>query len=184
MYLISIYFDEKTNRKIQQYIDKVAEKTGNRYMEAASVPPHMTITAFETLDEDAAVEALQRAAEQIGRGEILWASVGQFFPYVLFLTPVLNRYLHNMSGVLYEEFSKIEGLRFSPHYLPFQWQPHTTIGKKLSKDEMKIAFEVMQSCFAVLEGEAVRIGLAKPNPHRDIVSFSFGDTPSLKKGHH
>lgn len=173
MYLVSIYFDEKTNRKIQQYIDKVAEQTGNRYMKEACVPPHMTINAFEALDEDVAVEALQRAAERIGRGKILWASVGQFFPYVLFLTPVLNCYLHSMSEVLYEELSKIDGLRFSPHYLPFQWQPHTTIGKKLSKEEMKIAFEVLQSGFAVMEGEAVRIGLAKPNPHRDIVNFEL-----------
>lgn len=173
MYLVSIYFDEKANKKIQQYIDAVAERTGNRFMVDGNVPPHITVSAFETLDEGVAVEALQRVTERIGRGKILWASVGQFFPYVLFLTPVLNCYLHNMSDILYEEFSEVDGLQFSPYYLPFQWQPHTTIGKKLSKEEMKVAFDILQDSFGVFEGEVVRIGLAKPNPHRDIVSFEL-----------
>ena len=169
MYLVSVYFDEKTNRKIQQYIEKVAEKTGNTYMKDMEVPPHMTITAFEALDEEAAVQALRRAAIQLERGKVLWTAVGQFFPYVLYLTPVLNRYLHEMAVTVSEEFAKVEGVQFHTHYLPFQWQPHMTIGKKLSKEEMKIAFEVMQNSFSVTEGECIQIGLAKPNPHRDIL---------------
>ena len=31
MYLISIYFDKQTNKTLQWYIDKIAEKTGNRH---------------------------------------------------------------------------------------------------------------------------------------------------------
>ena len=58
MYLISIYFDEKTNRRIQQYIDKVAEKTGNAFMLDGQVPPHITISAFETQNEVAVIETL------------------------------------------------------------------------------------------------------------------------------
>lgn len=32
MYLISCYFDEKTNRILQRYIDQAAAKTGNTFM--------------------------------------------------------------------------------------------------------------------------------------------------------
>ena len=47
MYLISAYFDEESDRTIRRYIEKVAEKTGNRFMIDNNVPPHMTISSIE-----------------------------------------------------------------------------------------------------------------------------------------
>ena len=173
MYLVSLYFDEKTNKKIQQYINKVAEQTGNTFMLDGNVPPHMTVSAFESLDEKSAIDALERAVAKLKSGPLEWASVGQFFPYVFFWAPVLNEYLHEMSVQICNALSQIEGIMISPYYQPFQWLPHTTIAKKLSKEEMQTAFQVMQNSFGTFEGEVVRIGLAKPNPHRDIVSFEL-----------
>ena len=43
MYLISVYFDDKTNRILQRYIDRIAEETGNRFMTEHNVPPHVTL---------------------------------------------------------------------------------------------------------------------------------------------
>ena len=173
MYLISIYFEEKTNRRIQQYIDKVAEKTGNMFMLNGQVPPHITISAFETQNEQAVIEVLDSLAHNLKKGNLTWASVGQFFPYVIYMTPVLNAYLHEMTESIYNTLSVIEGVQVNAHYRPFQWLPHTTIAKKLSKDEMRIAFEVLQDSFGMFEGEVVRIGLAKPNPHRDIATWEL-----------
>ena len=65
MYLISIYFDEKANRRVQQYIDKVAEKTGNTFMIEGKVPPHITISAFETQDEKSAIEELDSLVKEL-----------------------------------------------------------------------------------------------------------------------
>ena len=173
MYLVSIYFDEKTNRRVQQYIDKVAEKTGNTFMLDGKVPPHITISAFETQDEAAAIESLERALARLRQGTLEWVSVGEFFPYVIFLIPVLNEYLHEMSVIVNDELSNTNGIKISPYYRPFQWLPHTTIAKKLSKEEMQIAFEVLQNSFGMFEGEVVRIGLAKPNPHHDIATWEL-----------
>ena len=173
MYLVSIYFDEKTNRRVQHYIDKVAEKTGNTFMLDGKVPPHITISAFETQDEAAAIESLERALARLRQGTLEWVSVGEFFPYVIFLIPVLNEYLHEMSVIVNDELSNTNGIKISPYYRPFQWLPHTTIAKKLSKEEMQIAFEVLQNSFGMFEGEGVKIGLAKPNPHRDIATWEL-----------
>ena len=173
MYLISIYFDVKTNRKIQQYIDKVAEKTGNTFMLDGNVPPHITISAFETLNEKCAIEALEYAIEKLRKGKVEWVSVGQFFPYVIFLEPVLNQYLYDICVCVNQELSNVASIKISPYYQPFQWLPHTTIAKKLSKEEMRIAFEVLQESFGMFEGEVVKIGLAKPNPHRDIATWEL-----------
>ena len=48
MYLVSIYFDEKTTSRIQGYITQVAKRSGNPFMIEKNVPPHLTISAFET----------------------------------------------------------------------------------------------------------------------------------------
>lgn len=173
MYLVSIYFDEKTNHRVQQYIDKVAEKTGNTFMTDGKVPPHITISAFETQNEEVAIEVLDSLVHKLQKGSLTWASVGQFFPYVLYMTPVLNAYLHEMSEKIYHALSNLEGVQVNTHYRPFQWFPHTTIAKKLSKAEMRIAFEVMQESFGMFEGEVVKIGFAKPNPHRDIATWEL-----------
>lgn len=173
MYLISVYFDEKTNRRMQRYIDLVAEKTGNHFMIEGQVPPHMTISAFEMQREEEALEALERIANRLEQGILTFASAGQFFPYVMFLQPVLNEYLHNLSEIVFEELKWVEAIKISPFYQPFQWIPHVTIGKTLPKEEMKMAFEVLQNHFGVFEGTVVRIGLAKTNPHRDIKGFAL-----------
>ena len=51
MYTISIYFDEKSNKTIQQYINQIAKLTGNTYMVDEQVPPHITLSAFDTKKE-------------------------------------------------------------------------------------------------------------------------------------
>ena len=168
MYLISIYFDEETNKKIQSYVNQVAEKTGNTFMIDGEVPPHITISALETKNEEQVIKALEKAVNRIRSGQLQWVSVGQFFPYVIYLTPVLNEYLHFISREIYECLEDIDDTEISPYYRPFQWLPHTTIGKKLSREEMHIAFETLQKNFSMFSGRVTKIGLAKTNPYQDI----------------
>ena len=96
MYLISIYFDEKTNKNLQRLINRVAEKTGNAFMLDNQVPPHITIAAMETRDEKKAIVAVE-------------------------------------------------------------------------------AFAILQNQFVSFEGTVVSIGIAKPNPHRDIALWKLPD---------
>ncbi len=173
MYLVSIYFDDKTNKKIQKFINQVAQKTGNTFMLDGKVPPHITVSAFEALAEEQVIEVLSRIAIELKKDTLQWVSVGQFFPYVLYITPVLNEYLHDLSVQICNALSQIDEVKISPYYQPFQWLPHSTIGKTLTKEQMTIAFEVMQNSFGMFEGEVLRIGLAKPNPHRDIMSWEL-----------
>lgn len=174
MYLISIYFDEKTNERLQQYINQVAKKTGNTFMLDGNVPPHLTISAFRTRDEKKAMELFYKVTEGMKSGSVQWVSVGVFLPYVIYLAPVLDEYLHGMSKQIYEGLVKAEDIQICPCYKPFQWMPHTTIGKKLSKEEMRIAFEVLQGQFGVLKGQVTKIGLARTNPYEDLAVVEYG----------
>lgn len=52
MFLISIYFDNETEKKLSVLMKRVAQVTGNYFMQDNHVPPHITIAAVETKYED------------------------------------------------------------------------------------------------------------------------------------
>ena len=173
MYLVSLYFDEKTEEKIQFLINQVAEKTGNTFMVDGKVLPHMTVCEFSMKEEDKAIEYLTKMVSSMKQMEVQFVSVGTFLPYVIFLAPVLDKELFNTSLATYLELSKIEDCSISKYYQPFQWMPHATIGKKLTSEEMRTAFEVLQNQFGPFKGTVTKIGLAKTNPYRDIAVFEL-----------
>ena len=168
MYLISLYFDDVTNERIQSYMNQIAKRTGNDVMLAGKVPPHITLSAFETTQESEAVVVFEDLAKEFICGEIMWCSVGIFFPHTIYLLPVMNHYLFQMSEQAYQYISQIRQVKIHQRYQPFSWIPHSTIGKQLSQTELKEAFVVMQEQFGMFRGTAVGIGLAKTNPYTDI----------------
>lgn len=173
MYTITIYFDEKTNRTIQNYINQIAKVTGNMYMLDNNVPPHITLSAFDTKNEMAVVELTKRLADRWKQDTLQWVSVGAFFPYVMFIAPVLNEYLQKLSIEVYTNLLEINDISIRKCYTPYQWLPHTTIGKMLEEDDMVKAFKAMHDQFGVIEGRAVRVGVARSNPHMDIAVFDI-----------
>lgn len=180
MYLVSIYFDEKTNRRIQAYIAAVAKATGNDFMVAGKVPPHITISAFETRELEKVILGLEQCFLGMQPGTVQWASIGAFLPYVIYAAPVLNEYLHGTSKEIYTCLNSFGEVSISKYYRPLQWMPHTTIGKKLSKEEMRIAFEVLQNQFGIFQGKVVRVGLARTNPYEDILICDLGRKNLIK----
>lgn len=173
MYLVSIYFDEETNKTINRYIQQVAKQTGNTFMLDGHVPPHITISAFESLEQEAVLQVLEQSVKRIRGGELQWVSVGTFLPQVIFLQPVLNRYLHQLQEQVYETIQALGHSKISTMYQPFQWIPHTTIGKTLTREQMQAAFEVLQNSFAPFEGQVIKIGLAKTNPYTEIKNWNL-----------
>lgn len=168
MYLLSIYFDKQTEKRLQALIHRVAKVTGNSYMLDHQVPPHITVAAVETKHEDVLIARMEELVKKFEAGEIKWVSVGTFSTQVLYVQPVLNGYLHHLSVCLSQELEQIEETICSPYYQPFSWLPHCTIAKQLSKEQMIQAFQVLQDYFVPMDGHVVRIGIAKTNPHRDI----------------
>ena len=174
MYLISIYFDSNTNDIIKSYIKEVCRVSGNMFMVENDVPAHITLSAFETLHEDIVLNNLKRVMKELSKDKIEWVTVGTF-PTVIFIQPVLNEYIHNMSSVIYDSIKNVPDTKVSKYYKPFSWLPHVTIAKQLSQEEMTKAFETLQKSFRVFEGEVVRIELAKKKPYRVIASWELED---------
>ena len=81
MYLISLYFDEGTNKKIQLYMEQIAQRTGNMAMIDGKVPPHITLSAFDMAEEEKAIAGFTAMEQEFEKGQIFWCSVGMFLPY-------------------------------------------------------------------------------------------------------
>ena len=171
MYLISAYFDEKTTKILQNDIDRIARKTGNTFMTQNHVPPHMTISAIEARNVDVLVPAVDALQGRLKCGPVQFVSVGQLLPYVCYTTPVLNRYLQELSVRVNEAVQDIPETSVSRFYQPMSWLPHVTLGKTLDKEQMREAFYVLQDSFSPFEGKVTELGLAKVNPHEDVVRF-------------
>ncbi|MCR5704409.1 MAG: 2'-5' RNA ligase family protein [Eubacterium sp.] len=167
MYLVSAYFDKETNKKLQSYMQAIAKETGNTFMTENKVPPHMTISAIEAKNIEVLSPKFETLKGKIWTGKIKIVSIGQLLPYVFYATPVLNQYLEQLSGEVYNAFAEIEETRISKYYQPHSWLPHITLGKTLTPEQMREAFQVMQKMFAPMEATIVEIGLAKVNPHED-----------------
>ena len=179
MYHISLYFDEKTNGIIRQHMKQVASKSGNDYIFTRNIPPHITISAFSTDRTEVVIDGLAKRFSEINIGNVTWVGVGTFLPHVIYITPILGNYLDSLSKMVDNELSMLAdahrdaNINISPTYRPFSWMPHTTIAKNLSKEEMKVAFEVMAGRFGVFTGEVVQIGIAKTNPYENIEVFDL-----------
>jgi len=173
MYLISAYFDEKTNRRVNRYIEQIAEKTGNAFMTDNKVPAHLTILSVEARNGEQLIPCMEELQEKLHSGRIHIVSVGMLLPYVIYVTPVLNEYLQNLSLRIYDSIPRNKEISVGRYYKPMQWLPHITLGKTLTKEQMQKAFNCMQDNFSPFEGEIVSIGLAKTNPHEDILKFDL-----------
>ena len=168
MYLISIYFDEATEKRISRYMKQIGKVTGNTLMLDGKVPPHITIAAFHTESDTAAREIFLRRKECLKAGNVQWVSVGMFLPGVIYITPILNEYLHQLSEVFDKEMKDRSGISVDYRYKPFHWLPHSTLGKHFTAEQLTAALSVMQNNFTPFEGRVTKIGLAKTNPYMDL----------------
>lgn len=168
MYLISVYFDEKTNKQLQHMIELIAKQTGNFFMIENKVPPHMTISSIEARSVEELMPSFELIKDRVSSGPIQIVSVGQLLPYVLYATPVLNEYLMELLKTVFDAYKDLPNTTISRFYQPYSWLPHITLGKKLDKEQMRTAFEIVQDHFAPICGKIEEIGLSRVNPHEDV----------------
>lgn len=173
MYLISVYFDDRSNKAIQKYINQVAKKTSNDFMISHKVPPHLTISSIEAKNPEILIPAFERIKDNLKSDSIYIPTTGQIFPYVFCINPVLNEYLQKISETVFKEISQVPDTNISKYYKPWSWFPHITIGKTLDREQMSLAFDVMQDRFAPINATVKEIGLAKVNPHEDIMRYTL-----------
>ncbi len=168
MYLITAYFDNVATKELQRIIYEIAKVSGNTFMVDNEVIPHMTVSAFDAKDENVATQLFEKMKDKLSFDNILIPTVGVFLPYVIYTQAVLDRYLCDLNYNIYNILSEDEDIRVNRYYQPFAWIPHITVGKKLNREQMQLAFSIVQDRFQPVKAHVNAFGISKPNPLRNL----------------
>ncbi len=168
MYLITGYFDDTTNSILKRHIEEIADITGNAYMTDNHIPPHMTLCALEARNIDVLKPGFEQFAEYCRSFEVIIASVGMLFPYVMYAAPVPNEELMDMPRRLADIYGNVPDVSINRYYTIDHWMPHITLAKRLDSNQMQRALVRMREAFTPVTGRLIELGLSEVNPHRDV----------------
>lgn len=87
------------------------------------------------------------ADDNLKAENVSWVSVGAFLPGVIYIAPVLNKYLHELSETYSKDIIKRQGVTVDYRYMPFSWLPHTTLAKRLSNKQLT---NIKRSFYSIL----------------------------------
>ena len=170
-YAVTLEFDKETQNKIQEMIDEVAKVTGCDYMKKSKVPPHVTVSALVSDNEEALLSEMESIAKSTNKDFIWFANIGVFNPYVIYLGPVMNEFLQNTCKMVNERLLKYAEVGNRGRYLPNQWVPHAGVAVKLTPEALKEAFSIVQEKFCAFGATAEKIVLARAEPYEEIKSW-------------
>ncbi|MBQ8632776.1 MAG: 2'-5' RNA ligase family protein [Lachnospiraceae bacterium] len=172
-YAVTLEFDRETENKIQELIDEVAKVTGCDYMKQSKIPPHVTVSALVSDDEESLLLEMEKIAETMNK-EFLWfANIGVFNPLVIYLGPVMNEFLQNTCRTVNERLLQHAEVGNRGRYLPNQWVPHAGIAVKLTPEALKEAFAIVQEKFSAFGATVEKIVLARAEPYEELRSWNL-----------
>lgn len=172
-YAITLEFDKETNFRIQELIDEVAKTTGCDYMKQSKIPPHITVSALISDNEEALLLEMESIAKSMKKDDVFFASIGVFNPLVIYLSPIMNKFLWNTCCTVNERLLKYAEVGNKGRYLPNQWVPHAAIAVKLTPEALKKAFAIVQEKFTAFCATAEKIVLARAVPYKEICSWNL-----------
>ena len=168
-YAIVLYFNKAMEDKINSFIYKIANETGNKYMVDNNIPPHITISLFKYDEEiDTIINIVENNISKFIKNKIGIASIGIFNPNVLFLSPMMNDYLIGSNKNINKIIKINDNVLLDKNYVGNQWIPHISLAVKLNKEELVDGIRTLTEYFEELEIETNRIGLVECNPYMNI----------------
>lgn len=180
-YAVTLEFDQETQNKIQEMIDEVARVTGCDYMKRSKIPPHVTVSALISDNEEALLSEMESIAETMNKGSVWFTNIGVFNPLVIYLGPVVNKYLQDTCATVNERLLKYAEVGNRGRYLPNQWVPHAAIAVKLTPEALKEAFAIVQEKFSAFGATAEKIVLARAEPYEELKSWELKEKLSYLK---
>lgn len=158
MYLITLYFDDETNERIQKWMYQIYKKVGNDSM--LNIPAHLTLASFYC-DEKRAIEIFNNI--EVKEIDLECVSIGFFLPATMFIQPILSKELESLMNEVHKQIDES-----TDRYKPYHWIPHITLCKYLKNDSLGKCLEAIQNEFKPFKAKVEKIGLAKSNPYKDI----------------
>ncbi|MBE5883843.1 MAG: 2'-5' RNA ligase family protein [Lachnospiraceae bacterium] len=172
-YAVTLEFDRETEYMIQELIDEVAKVTGCDYMKQSKIPPHVTVSALVSDNEEAMLLEMESIVQLMNKDVVWFANIGVFNPLVIYLGPVMNEFLQSTCRTVNERLLKYAEVGNRGRYLPNQWVPHAAIAVKLTPEALKEAFVIVQEKFSAFGATAEKLVLARAEPYEEIRSWNL-----------
>lgn len=172
-YAVTLEFDRTTEEKLQQLIDEVSEATGCDYMKKSKIPPHVTVSALVSDNEQVLLSEMEKIAGTLKSSKIQFANIGIFNPLVIYIGPVMNEFLMNTCTTVNEKLLKFAEVGNRGRYLPNQWVPHAGIAVKMNPEALKKAFAIIQEQFTAFEATVEKIVFARAEPYMELKSWKL-----------
>ena len=150
-YAITLYFDDNTTDWIRGLMAQFAQVTGNDFMTANEVPPHLTVGMFHVSEAD--VEKLKNLFEDFVTAarkcnstfDISFSGYESFLDKVIFIKPEVDEKLSIINKLLHEKFLPHFEAGDNRNYLPENWYPHIALGVKLSHEQFERGMEFLNA---------------------------------------
>ncbi len=136
---IILGFDEESTNILTHVFKKLKEGKFNSYYQL--VVPHITLTSYENIDLQEAMERLKQLSNNVNPFRIQFSSFG-YFPSeesVLFLNPIANIELLDIQQKVFELF---EG--FPDDNSPITWVPHCTLTTEVPIKKIGKAIDIVK----------------------------------------
>lgn len=149
-YAITLYFDDDTTTAIRTLTARLADITGNDYMTANAVPPHLTVGMFHVNNADVGElkalfeEFVSEAREGESSFDISFSGYESFLDKVIFIKPEVDEKLERLNMLLHESFLPHFEPADNRNYLPGNWYPHIALGVKLSHEQFEKGMEFLK----------------------------------------
>lgn len=162
-YAIELYYDEKTERKLMDLAQKIAdEKISTKFLEWKT-RPHLTLACFNDVDEADCMEKLKEFADSHKVMPAYIGSLGMFNDTkTIFVSPVMNQGMYQFQRELHESLADFDVSGWE-WYCPGRWVPHCTIA--LTGDDKEDAFfrasDLLLRNFEKICGGFTSVGLVK-----------------------
>jgi hypothetical protein len=127
---------------------------------------------FRKENESGIKEIVEQFVATLDKQELCFSSIGAFNPRVIFLAPVINKFLLNASSQINMAMQECTS-DFASIYLPNQWVPHVALGVRLEADELVNAFAVLQKEVTTFNGTVAKLAVIECNPYRNVYCFDL-----------
>ena len=176
IYAIEMYFDKATEEKIMSLAEKVADAgISTKYLEWKT-RPHITLGAFNDIDENRCTELLKQFAAKHKPIKAHLHSVAAWSDTkVVYLNPSMTRWLYDLHDEIYELMKESDTIGLE-QYMPENWAAHCTVA--LTSEDGEEAFykanDLILREFAKTDGMYTSVGLVRITfPVEELATFDF-----------
>lgn len=156
-YAVIGWLDDQTDRLYKHIWSTLSKRKVTDY--GLGRRPHLTLADYEEVSKERLIQLMEKCYEKHVSIELKLSLLGMFRQTgTLFFAPILTDELDAFHRQHHEFFQELKSQKVS-YYQPGHWVPHCTIASRLSKDEMREAFDYCQNLEMNLEASIEEIAL-------------------------